>query len=228
MSKPRLLDLFCGAGGAAVGYHRAGFEIVGVDVKPQPRYPFEFFHEDAMRVLDHLARHQCATTLGYNIHAIHASPPCQRYSAITVVRGVPDDHPDLLEPVRELLETIGLPWVMENVAGAPMAPHAVLCGSMFRLGVRRHRLFESSSALMHPECRHAEQGTPLGVYGHPGGVENSRKDKGKKGSTAEWAAAMGIDWMTAAELAQAIPPPYTEHIGGFLMSEVTRRAKAAA
>ena len=203
MVKPRLLDLFCGAGGAAMGYSRAGFEVVGVDIKPQPRYPFEFAQGDVFQ-------EGVALFAEDYFDAIHASPPCQVNSTISKWRamgrtGPAPEHVDLLTPTRELLKQTGLPWVIENVPGAPMRRDLILCGSQFGLKVRRHRWFEfsdpSSVPLVSP-CWHAEEA--VGVYGHGG--ERYQK-------LGVWQEAMGIDWMNRAELAQAIPPAYTELIG---------------
>jgi site-specific DNA-cytosine methylase len=130
--KPRLLDLFCGAGGAGMGYHRAGFEVVGVDIAPQPHYPFEFHQGDA---LEYLAAH------GHEFDAIHASPPCQRYSSIQRITKNKHKWPDLVDPVRQLLIKSGKPYVIENVQGAPLRVDAFMCGSMFGLGMIRHRIF---------------------------------------------------------------------------------------
>lgn len=152
--KPRLLDLFCGAGGCSVGYERAGFDVVGVDLNPQPRYPFEFRQVDAIDVLNHL---RCGGLRRDNFDAIHASPPCQDYSA-AMAHLSSGDFPRLIEPVRDLLVEIGLPWVIENVVGAPLpiqsdlfGAHGVeLCGTMFDLRVYRHRLFECSFPVGQP------------------------------------------------------------------------------
>jgi len=215
--KPALLDLFCGAGGAAMGYYRAGFDVVGVDNRPMPRYPFEFRQADA---LEFLAEH------GREFDAIHASPPCQAYSVLR--RANPDaEYPDLIGPIRELLTQTGLPWVIENVPGAPLRHSIILCGSMFGLGsgerqLRRHRLFETNfPVLQQAICRH--QGEAIGVYGGgPTGrytFENGAKKDyynrrgGYQGRIDEKREAMGIDWMTGRELSQAIPPAYTEFIG---------------
>src|SRR5512139_314282 len=146
---PRILDLFCGAGGAAVGYHRAGFDVVGVDINPQPNYPFEFVQADALWALQQL---QVGSLLDYHLSdfdAIHASPPCQRYSTATKRNGTELEHPDLIGPTRELLQATGLPYVIENVVGAPLRDSILLCGSWFALGadgyrLKRHRLFETS------------------------------------------------------------------------------------
>lgn len=166
---PRLLDLFCGAGGAAMGYWRAGFEVVGVDIKPQPRYPFEMY---------------CADALTFPIEgfdAIHASPPCQRYTqALNLNPSRRAEHPDLMEPTRERLERSGLPWVMENVPGAPMRDAFILCGTMFGLRtpcgaeLRRHRLFETNWEIgLVPACDHGTGGT-LAVTGTGAPVSGGR------------------------------------------------------
>lgn len=213
MTRPRLLDLFCGAGGASMGYHRAGFEVVGVDLRAQPRYPFEFHQADAMAF----------PLEGFD--AIHASPPCQRYSHLTRTRHKSrvKDHPDLVVPTRERLEAAGVPWVIENVVGSPLSG-IVLCGSSFGLGVRRHRVFEASFGMLAPECRHAEQGRAVPVYGHTGSGANRGGEArhGRKNGIAEWREAMGIDWMTVAEIVEAIPPAYTEWIGRWLIEQLGR------
>lgn len=203
--RPRLLDLFCCAGGAATGYARAGFEVVGVDIKPQPHYPFEFILADAMTYpLD-----------GFD--AIHASPPCQKYSTMTGRwEGRADEHPDLIAATRMRLVVSGLPYVIENVPGAPLLEAITLCGSMFGLGVRRHRRFESNVSMLAPRCNHAAQGRVVGVYGHAGG--SSKRDGISFGGVATWREAMGIDWMVGNELAEAIPPAYTEWLGTKLMA----------
>lgn len=214
--RPRLLDLFSCAGGAAMGYHRAGFDVVGVDIVPQPRYPFTHVVSDA---LEYLAAH------GHEYDAIHASPPCQAYSTITKMHGSAQvaSHPDLVAPSRDLLRSIGRPYVIENVAGAPLIDYVTLCGSMFGLGLhpdrpvylRRHRIFESPVWISPPgPCAH--DGTALQVNGHPGG-SSKRDPKAAFGSSAEWARAMGIDWMQAPEMAEAIPPAYTEWVGRALI-----------
>ena len=207
MTRPLLLDLFCGAGGAAVGYHRAGFDVVGIDIAPQPHYPFEFHQGDAMTwPLD-----------GFD--AVHASPPCQAYSVATPR---PGDHPDLYAATRERLAVSGVPWVIENVIGAPVGWATVLCGSMFGLRVRRHRTFESSVVLLGPSCDHFTQGTPLGVYGHSGGGRYPGHS-GTKASAHQFADLMGMPWATPREIVQAIPPAYTEHVGAQLLEAVACR-----
>lgn len=221
MSRPRLLDLFCGAGGAAVGYERAGFEVLGVDIKPQPNYPFEFVQTDALHYLARLL--QGYLSRGRRVvEAIHASPPCQAYIRSGMV-AKDGRHPDLLDPTRALLKQTGLPWVIENVPGAPMRPDALLCGSMFGLAVRRHRWFEFSWAepLMTLACDHTRPIT--GVYGHPhgkGGAWRNGKRPMLPSDRETWSREMGIDWMHPSELAAAIPPAYTELIGAQLMAHL--------
>jgi DNA (cytosine-5)-methyltransferase 1 len=210
------LDLFCGAGGAAMGYHRAGFDLVGVDIKPQPNYPFDFIRADAIEHLGN-ALEEGGWTDEEPFAAIHASPPCQRYIRSGNVDR--DKHPDLLGPTRELLEQTGLPWVIENVPGAPMRPDIVLCGSHFAMKVRRHRWFETnwSGPVMTFACDHTQPIT--GVYGHPHGASGAWSGM-LPSDHATWSDAMGIDWMTSAELADAIPPAYTEFIGAQLLAHL--------
>lgn len=207
----KLLDLYCCAGGCAMGYRRAGFtEIVGVDIVPQPRYPFTFIQGDA---LDYLAKH------GHEFDAIHASPPCQAYTVLKSVCGG-KTYPDLVAATRAMLKEIGLPWVIENVPGAPLVNPIRLCGTMFPgLRVYRHRLFESSIALVeppHPKHVIRSTGTQRGRKAHfeAGGFITITGDVG----TYCGPAAMGIDWMNGNELSQAIPPAYTEFIGKQLLS----------
>jgi DNA (cytosine-5)-methyltransferase 1 len=217
VSRPLLIDLFCGAGGAAVGYHRAGFDVIGVDINPQPNYPFEFHQRDAMDLLREMAYER--TTNGFDV--IHASTPCPRYSSITP-HNRRDDHPDLYEDARQLLRMIGLPWVMENVIGAPYESGVVLCGSMFDMKVRRHRNFESSHLLYAPPCRHREQGEVLGVYGDGGGGKSTRPSGGggTKAHRHQFAELMGMPWATPKEIVLAIPPAYTEFIGRQLIDQL--------
>lgn len=235
----RLLDLFCGAGGAAAGYHRAGFtDVVGIDHQPQPRYPFEFVQGDALWMLETLVRQGSICPTGSTRYwlkdfaAIHASPPCQRFSSLQFLNpGSRETHPDLIEPCRRLLRKTGKPWVMENVITAPMPGAVLLCGSAFGLLVRRHRLFESNVFLFGSSCRHKAQKGEYPSGGGPGLRADRRKrtssvvsvwggDGGGKGPKTLWEQAMGIDWMTRGELAQAIPPAYTEFVGKQLLEAV--------
>lgn len=231
--KPRLLDLFCGAGGAAEGYARAGFEVVGVDLNPQPRYPFKFVQDDAIALMSTWIESVNGWWDEPPFDAIHASPPCPRYSSMTKVAGNPSDHPDLIGPTRELLKATGLPYVIENVPGAPLIDAVRICGSMVGLGancrdgkyrqLRRHRYFESNVALMTPKCMH--EGEPVGVYGNGGGqqktVWNGGPNRGYMATKAEAEEALGIDWMIKTELSNSIPPAYAELIGAQLMASIS-------
>lgn len=229
--KPLLLDLFCKAGGAAWGYHQAGFDVIGVDINPQPNYPFDFLQFDAIDYLTQLA----AGSRGYQPAAIHASPPCQAFSAM---KHMPDarPHAELVEPVRELLVATGLPYVIENVVGAPLNDPILLCGSMFDgleaggFQLRRHRLFESNVPISAPgPCRH--EGPVIGVYG---GHVRCRSSKFWRGTGADFPgqdkkqlalSAMGIHHrMTMNELSEAIPPAYTAFIGAQLLNAADKAA----
>lgn len=217
----RLLDLFCGAGGAAMGYHRAGFEVVGIDIKPQPHYPFEFHQADA---LEYCREH------GKEFDAIHASPPCQAYTgmrAITIARyGVAPEHPKLIEPTRQVLIYIGKPYVIENVTRAPIITQIILCGSALGLNeLSRHRHFESNILLFAPKCQCRGKNI-VGVYGaKPDGRRvTCRKyyhGQGVARGLAEGQRVMNIDWMNWDELRLAIPPQYSEFIGKQLMQYLT-------
>lgn len=230
----RLLDLFCGAGGAAMGYHRAGFDIVGVDNQPQPRYPFTFLKADALDVLRWPYHYRAGFV---HFDAIHASPPCQAFTAYRRNNNV-GDYPDLIAPVRDLLDVTGLPYIIENVAGAPLHDPVLICGSMFdpAMDVRRHRLFETNWPLEPPmwPCRHKLQA----VKRFPGGrsKEQGGSNRHHARMTIEvgtwdipFAAqqeAMGIDWTTLEELSEAIPPAYTELIGDQLLVHLEAKIPA--
>ena len=203
----RLLDLFCGAGGAAMGYHRAGFDdIVGIDIAPQPNYPFAFIQADALRPPVDLDA----------FDLIHASPPCQAYSTLTPD---PSQHPDLVAPTRVMLGDRR--WIIENVVGSPLDGHLMLCGSMFRMGVQRHRYFEFSRVplILAPACNHLAwpDGRPWGVFGDPDGFNqgiNGGQDRHKYQDDAHGRELMGMPWaLTRREVTEAIPPAYTEYIG---------------
>ena len=220
--KPRLLDLFAGAGGCSVGYSRAGFDVVGVDIEAHPDYPFPMIVGDAMEYITD-------TEWLDLFDVVHASPPCPFYSVATP-EATRDSHPDLVGPVRDALRAWGGTYVIENVPGAPLDHPVMLCGSAFGLRVRRHRLFESDAFLMSPGCFHGRQ-PAVGVYGahpdRPGGwLRPDGTSRGVKATSVEDAQhALGIDWMTRWEdLADAIPPAYTEHIGGQLLDHLAREA----
>lgn len=216
---PRLLDLFCKAGGAAAGYHAAGFDVLGVDILPQPHYPFEFIQADAIETLiEVMAGGKIAGHTLRWFDAVHASPPCPRYSAITRPAARPG-HPDLVPVVQRLAWRLPVPYVIENVPGAPLREPLLLCGAQFGLRtttagrgtvwLRRHRLFESNVFLLAPGAGHEHPRLPvIGVYGHGDGG-----GRGWKGSFTDRQAVMRIDWMNRDELANAIPPAYTEFIG---------------
>lgn len=221
--KPRLLDLFCCAGGAGVGYRRAGFEVVGVDLKPQPRYPFKFIQADALRLDPEFLA---------SFDAIHASPPCQSYSDLAKRNGNADAWPRLVEPVREMLIGTGLPYIIENVDGAPLLNPVVLCGTMFTgLRVLRHRLFETNFlVLVPPHGRHPIVHTfdkRKGQFGKTNEMLDFVSVTGGGNCTVAAASdAMGIDWMTKNELNEAIPPVYTQHIGEQLLAQMRAKGKA--
>jgi hypothetical protein len=190
--RPRLLDLFCGAGGAGTGYWWAGFEVVGVDIAPQPHYPFEFHQADAL------------TWPLEGWDAIHASPPCQHFARVTDWRGTRELHPDLLTPTLHRLGEVSVPWIVENVPEAIPRPDLVMCGSSFGLRVRRHRHFITSPrlfGLVSPCCHD----TVL-PFMH----------KGERAYTD----AMGCGWMSNDEGRQAVPPAYTEWIGRHLLAAI--------
>jgi len=233
------LDLFCKAGGAAMGYHRAGFDVVGVDINPQPRYPFEFIQADVL-TLDRL-------WIAMDFDAVHASPPCQGYTDLRHAPGALG-APRMIGAVRSLLSNLGdeaawlprikLPFVIENVEGAEGEMHnpVTLCGSQFGLGAQgcqllRHRLFETSFLLDAPACEHTEAPV-VGVYG--GHARKRSAKHGGRGTRDVWegghraaaSEAMGIDWMTLSELSEAIPPAYTEFIGRQLLSHLNQREAA--
>lgn len=218
--KPRLLDLFCGEGGAGTGYHRAGFDVVGIDIEPQPVYPFEFVQMDALTFLhDGCWRwHEFGP-----IDAIHASPPCQAYSTMSNRWG--SDSPPLIAALRELLNEIALPYVIENVAGArsDLRDPLRLTGEMFGLRVHRPRLFETNWPLMGMVAP-PRQNDPIAVYGKNDQRRLwTRKDGTElRAATLEQAReAMGMPWATWDGCREAIPPAYTEHIGTQLLAHLS-------
>jgi DNA (cytosine-5)-methyltransferase 1 len=220
MTRPKLLDAYSCAGGAGMGYHRAGFDVTGVDKEPQPNYPFKFIQASALDVLadrDFLSQ----------FAAIHASPPCQGDSRMTNCRpGLAAEYQRLIEPTRNLLTAWGGPWVIENVDGAGLPGQAdllgatgvMLCGTMFGLPLYRHRFFQTPfhvAAPHHPrhlipasKAGHWKPGTIISVEGHCSPIGVAREAMG------------GIDWMTRDELAEAIPPPYAGYLGQALMAQL--------
>jgi DNA (cytosine-5)-methyltransferase 1 len=229
MNRPRLLDLFCGAGGAAWGYHAAGFDVIGVDIARQPRYPFEFHQGDALGLLAAMA-----ARFGdfFDFDAIHASPPCQDHST---TRDFGGDHGTgwMLRATVDRLTATGLPWVVENVRGAPVAHQddlfgangLELCGCMFP-GLRgllyEARWFETSFPVAQP--RHTKHLWPQTKMGRPPQPGECMQVTGHFSDVAEAQRRMGLPWMTQGELAQAIPPAYTEYIGRQLIDVLERAA----
>jgi DNA (cytosine-5)-methyltransferase 1 len=213
--RPKALDLFCGAGGAGMGLHRAGFEVRGVDLDPQPRYPFMFARAD-LSVAANVWQAIALATPDF----IWASPPCQRWTPHAQQHGSDMQHPDLIEPIRAVLRewathAPGRAWCIENVPRAPLRNPVVLTGCMFGLNTYRRRHFECNFAVLAPA-----PGKPFGpktrpgsvtITGHSGG--SSKRDGWSNGDKAAWQAAMGIDWMLNREMAEAIPPAYSEFIG---------------
>ncbi len=209
----RLLDLFCGAGGAAMGYHRAGFDVVGVDLNPQPNYPFIFEQEDALT--------WDGAAFQGSFDVIHASPPCQSFTAYRRRGdGVGAGYPDLIDETRTLLQSSGLPWVMENVRGSKLDANLQLCGSSFGLDVRRHRLFETSFPVMGPPCDHGWQRPRFAQATNRTNLRSTVEVGVWRIPLDVQQRAMGIDWMTLPELSEAIPPAYTEFIGEQLLASI--------
>jgi DNA (cytosine-5)-methyltransferase 1 len=202
----RVLDLFCGAGGSAMGYSQAGFEVFGIDNKKHKDYPFVMFVKDVRDL-------KPVDFVGFDL--IHASPPCQPFTSLmklAAAQGKKTNKLDLLQPTRDLLEMCGLPYVIENVVGAPLKNPITLCGSAFNLKVRRHRLFESNLSLKGTVCDHKKQGRPIGVYGS---LNDEIPKGGRTAKTIiEAREAMGVDWpMKWGDLVEAVPPAYTNYLG---------------
>lgn len=234
---PVLVDLFCKAGGMTKGFQRAGFYVIGVDIEPQPNYcGDDFIQADAVTfmlrlVVDVLGRGMAV--LGRPVAAFHASPPCQHYLNLGAVNrrmGRTYDHPDLIAVTRDLLVRTGKPYVIENGADARkvMVDPVRICGTGLGLPLRRHRLFESNVPLEGVPCNHgAFTEKQFWTGWRPNGehrLATTVQVYGNAGGRSEWPAAMGIDWMTSAEMIEAIPPPYAEHIGRQVMAHLAERA----
>lgn len=209
--RPLLLDLFCGVGGASVGYHDAGFDVVGVDKNPQPDYPYEFHQMDVA----HISPSWIAAR---RFVAAHGSPPCQSQTALTkgTNKGNGVVYPNLIPQTRALFATLGIPTVIENVQGSEVRRDLTLCGEMFGLDVIRHRYFECSfpvSIPAHVKHRGRVKGYRHGVN-YDGVYWSVYGDGGGKGSVPEWQQAMGIDWTSVRKsIAEAIPPAYANYVG---------------
>lgn len=226
--KPKLLDLFCCQGGASEGYRRAGFDVYGVDLDPQPRYPFAFHRGDAIETLRAMSwsgpvpfAHHDGTVerlMLSDFDAIHASPPCQAFTLAQRLQG--NEHPDLIGPIRRELRDVLVPWVIENVAGAPLIRPVELCGAMFGLETYRHRWFEASPRLRiekPPHPSHEARTTKMGrrpvdgeymhIVGNFSGVDRARR-------------VMDMDWANRDGLREAIPPAYAQHIGRSMMTQI--------
>lgn len=211
----RILDLFSKAGGCSKGYADAGFDVVGVDIEPQPRYPFEFHQGDALAYL---------IAYGDEFDAFAASPPCQAHSLAQRIQG--REHHDYIEEVRGLFESFGKPYVIENVPGAPLRGPVTLCGAMFpQLRTYRHRLFESNLPLTVPA--HPEHVAPTTKMGRPPRDGEFMHVVGNFSGVAAAKAAMGIDWMTRDELREAIPPAFTEYLGRQVMAHLVGETQGA-
>lgn len=231
MSRPKILELFCGVGGAAMGYHEAGFDVYGVDIEEQPDFPFAFCRGDAISVLSRLLAGGSVTFIRHagkteslrigDFEAIHASPPCQASCTLTKGTNSGNEYLNLIPATRALLALFNGPTVIENVQGSDLRRDLTLCGEMFDLAVIRHRYFELSFGAVAPDhkphrgrvagYRHGEwfDGPYFAVYGEGGG----------KGTVAQWQVAMGIDWTNNRKsIAEAIPPAYTRLIGGQLLA----------
>lgn len=215
MGRPKLLDLFCCAGGAAEGYAAAGFEVVGVDLKPQKRYPFEFLQADAMTFpLD-----------GFD--AVHASPLWYKFTALSQSRGFRADDPDDVTPIFERLKASRLPFVVESGTRGPLTEVCEFCGPAFGLEVIRHMYFASNVDLRPPSCACVHGGAARGLYVAYKGSYGKGRINPPRRSRKEWQAAAGLSRMTWAEAHLAVPPAYTRFIGGRLLEHLQVQRAAA-
>jgi DNA (cytosine-5)-methyltransferase 1 len=217
--RPRLLDLFCCQGGAAKGYADAGFDVTGVDIAPQPRYPYRFVQADALAyVLEH----------GHRFDVIHASPPCQHDSDCQRLRG--NTHPDLIAPTRTALNATGRPWVIENVGGAvpKLREPVMLCGGMFALATYRHRFFETGGGLHLTQPHHPVHTVPQAKMGRPIPPGHYGQFVGNFSGVDHARQVLGVPWMNRDGIRECIPPAYTEHIGRAALTALTAPSEVAA
>jgi DNA (cytosine-5)-methyltransferase 1 len=206
MVQLKALDLFCGAGGAAMGLSRAGFEVTGIDIAKQRNFPFKFIQGDALE----------ADLTSFDF--IWASPPCQLFCALNGREDL-SHYPNYIKPIREKLKASGKPWVIENVPGAPLREDLVLCGAMFGLRSYRHRIFESNrplKSILHPKhtVRVNRRGENRREHWANGGFLTITGDIGRYCGPE----AMGIDWMTGAEMSEAIPPAYSGYVANQILT----------
>ncbi|MFB8759183.1 SAM-dependent methyltransferase [Streptomyces nigra] len=217
--RPRLLDLFCCQGGAAKGYANAGFDVTGVDIAPQPRYPYRFMQADA---LAYVAEHGAAFDF------IHASPPCQHDSECQRIQS--NDHPDLIAPTRAALETTGRPWVLENVRGAvpKLRAPVMLCGQMFRLANYRHRFFETGGGFTLAQPDHPEHLVPQAKMGRPVPAGHYGQFVGNFSGVPLARKVLEVPWMNRDGIRECIPPAYAQHIGGAALATLASGLGVAA
>jgi DNA (cytosine-5)-methyltransferase 1 len=232
--RPKLLDLFCGAGGSAVGYYRAGFDVYGIDNKAQPHYPFPFLQMDALEAMDLLLRSEgLAFSNGETLYlkdfdAYHASPPCQEYSISRNMLWVKGGE-KLIPDIRQRLLNTGLPYIIENVPGAPLINPIELSGMSFGLKIIRRRLFElyGFDILLVPSPRIEINYRAAGYIPYHHGTSIKRGHLPNIWTKARLQSAMDIDWMSLKEITQAIPPAYTEYIGSWLIKVVRPNERTA-
>ncbi|MFH9005220.1 SAM-dependent methyltransferase [Streptomyces afghaniensis] len=217
--RPRLLDTFCCQGGAGMGYADAGFDVTGVDIRPQPRYPFAFIQAEAVAFI---------RAHGAEYDFIHASPPCQHDSACQRIRG--NTHPDLIDPTRAALESTGRPWVMENVGGAvpKLRVPVMLCGPMFGVETYRHRYFETGGGFTFDQPRHAAHLVPQAKMGRPVPPGHYGQFVGNFSGVDLARRVLGVPWMNRDGIRECIPPAYTHHIGRLAITQLAPALEVAA